>query len=296
MAGVLYVLEDFVAGFFSSLFTARRTEAELLADVVLMTALADGHLSETERDGLAQAMRESDELAGLSWEKLLARAEVLAVDAPLFFDARRDVQKHLLDPFKRRQSISLAAKIVGADRPLAEEEQAILLSLAESLAIPEREARALLDEAAEAGQGRFLRIPFNNPRDGADSTIFDAIAAATDAPTLAALLFKPRAIRCAITLLAEGGTLSAVGERMTLGVHHLRIDGTITQGERKWLLRCIARDEALHADERTVLKMLVEQLQPESKLVIVHEDELTASDEAFLDGLDPARVLRLALS
>jgi uncharacterized tellurite resistance protein B-like protein len=284
---------DVLPGFWSSLFSSGRPERELLADVVLMTALADGALSEGERDGLARAMREEDELAGISWDWILERAKVLAEDAPLFGDARRAVEEQLADPFRRRQSIALAARVIGADRQLAEEERAILLSLAQGFGIDERETNKILEETG-AGSA-FVRLRFNDPRVADASTLFDALTDARADDAIAALLFKPRAIRTAMTTLAPGGKLVEVGERMQIGLHQLRIDGTIELGPKKWHLRCLAPNESMHADERIVLKMLAGQLGEDTQVVVVHESELYAADDAFLQSQDPARIRPLQI-
>lgn len=283
-----------MAGFLSSLFSSGRPERELLADVILMTALADGALSEAERDGLARAMQDEDELAGLEWGAILERAKELEEDAPLFSDARKDVGKRLKDPFRRRQSIALAARIIGADRDLAEEERAILLSLAHGFGIDERETNKILEEAAEASGGRFLRLRFNDPRVADAATLFEAIGDAKDEAVVSALMFKPRAIRTAMTLLAPGGKLTEVGDRLQIGLHQLRIDGTVELGPRTWHLRCIAANEAMHADERIVLKMLAEQLDEDTQVVVVHETELYAADEAFVASM-AAKIVSLRI-
>ncbi len=274
-----------LAGFLSSLFSSGRPERELLADVILMTALADGALSESERDGLARAMQDEDELAGLTWEWILERAEELADDAPLFSDAREAVSKHLDDPFRRRQSIALAARVIGSDRDLAEEERAILLSLAHGFGIDERETKRILEEAAEASGGRFVRLRFNDPRVADAATLYDALGEASEEAVVAALLYKPRAIRTAMTMLAPGGKLTEVGDRLQIGLHQLRIDATVELGPRTWHLRCIAANEAMHADERIVLKMLAGQLDEYTQVVVVHETDLYAADDAFVSQM-----------
>lgn len=280
-----------MGGIFSTLFSSRRPQGALLADVILMTALADGSLDQSERDGLAQALRNEELLEDLEWDEILDRAEEIEHDAPLFSDTRREVAKHLKDPAIRRRAITLAARVVGTNRQLEDEERAILSSIAEGFSIPEDEARSIIDEALAEQGSAYVRIKFNDPRTLDLVDLPDAIRRTPDDQALAALLFKPHAIRTAISARLEGAKVDAVGEKLQVGLHELRIDATVTSGSERWLIRCVAPGEALHEDEYAVLKMLLEQMEKDTYLMVVHTDELPPGDEAFLQGLDAPRLV-----
>lgn len=249
-----------------------------------MTALVDGGLNQRERDALSHLLTKHDALRGLEWSTVLARADELADDAPLFSDAREDVAKRLTDPERCRFAIALAAEMASADEHVEEEEHAILMTLANSLGIPDEEAQEMVDAAASRDRAGPVRVAFNDPRKTDESSLADAVRKAKTNRHLAALLFKPRAIRGVATQL-EQGKVTKVGTRVPIGLHHLRIDGTITHESKQWLVRCVAPGEALHDDEYTVYKMLVEQLDDKTTLVFAHAGELVPADEDFLDSL-----------
>lgn len=281
---------------FIPLLGESRRERELLCDIILMAVLADGMISQTELDGIAKTLNTYDEFDGLQWDWVMHRAQELREDAPLFFDTREALVQELTDPRLRVLGLTLAAQIVSAERPLEEEERALLDSLGQAFEIPEPEREVLLSRPSELARDiGFFRGPFNDPTQETPKQLFDAIANSADAPELRALMYKLGAIRKVMDNHLEGeASILGLGETMKMGPLHFRVDALIELEKTRYLLRCLADGEALHPEEHKLLRLVVNQRMAENAMMwVVHQGVLSPADESMLEGLEPSKFKRL---
>lgn len=263
-----------------------------MVDIILMAALADGSVSEETLDRIASTLQRNPRFEGLDWEWVLQRSQELALDAPLFSDARAALVEALVDPTSRRLGISLGAKIVSAERPLAEEERAILYSLAQAFDIPDAETEKLLEPWSpdELDQG-YLRSRYNDPNDLRAPPLFDAVAKAPTDAEVRLLIYKLCAARRLADELAELGGLTGVGETIRVGDREYRVDAVFDlETGGRYLVRFLAEGEALYPAERPILSTLQARMNEESLLVIVHQGALSPPDSAFLRSLDQTKL------
>jgi hypothetical protein len=262
-----------------------------MVDVILMAALADDALSQTTLDLIAKAIQKNQELAGISWEWIVARSRELALDAPLFSDTRQAVIAELEDRSLRRFAISLAAKIVGAGRQLSSGERAILSELDFELKIMGTDLDKLLIPSEGEDARGFLRSITNDPTDLEAPTLFDAIAKAQNDDELRLLTYKLYAIRRMIDLLPAGAELTSVAEGVRMGHHFARVDAVIDlPNSGRFIVRCLAEGETMHAAEHECLAGIAGELKELSFLTIVHQGSITPMDQEFLDGLDQTKL------
>lgn len=263
-----------------------------MVDIILMAALADGTLCDATLDRIAGTLQRHARFDGLEWEWVVQRSQELALDAPLFSDARAALVRSLADPASRRLGISLAAKIVSAERPLAEEERAILYSLAEAFDIPEPELDELLKPWAEEERVEgYLRSRYNDPNDPQAPSLFDAMARTDSDSELRLLMYKLCAARRLADSVADEGTLAGVGENIRVGPREYRVDAMIDlETGGRYVVRFLAEGEALYPAERAILSTLQARMNEESLLVIAHQGTISGPDTAFLRGLDQTKL------
>jgi hypothetical protein len=261
-----------------------------MVDIVLMPALADGVISQDTLDRLAKAIQRQPELNGLSWEWVLARADELSLDAPLFSDTRESLAEQLPDSARRRLGISLAAKIVGAGRPLVDDARAILAELASSFGIYGDELERLL-APSEGDEARgFIRASCNEQRADAPS-LFDALTVAETDEEIRVLLFKLYAIRRVIDAILPGAELVTLCDTFRAGVHSGRVDAVLDlQNAGQCVIRCLAEGEALHPEEHRMINSVAGELKELSFLMIAHQGSIALMDQALFKGLDPTRL------
>ena len=274
-----------------------------MLEVLLMAALADGDLTPDEYDRIGRAMRDHPGLAGIDWDLVVHRAGQLAEDAPLFFETRQALPLRIAEPDERRRAIALAARVVGAERPLVDEERAVLTSVADTFEIPESELQALLgpsESAPASGSNHlgFVRCDFNAPDDPAHRDLFTALRAAEDDEQRRLVLFKLTAARhVQWRLSAEGPVeLLKTGERLRFGPDVFRVDALFERSGTRILARFLSSDEALHRREHAILKVLADRLPETASLLVAHEGPLSPEDRSFVEGFDPHRLWTVPLS
>ena len=272
-----------------------RLTPELLADVLLMAVLADGRLTEGEVDALSWTMAHRPELAGLEWDWLILRASEVAEDAPLFFDLRQHLAASVTDPKDRRVALTLANRVAGAHGPLAEEEQALLRSLAEAFGIGEAEQTELL-RAPPPGSPRFTwrRSSYSDPTAPA-VPFFDALARAADPGEARILIHRLHAIRALWDTRFRDGKLCQFGHRIEVDDHHVRIDGVFLHNGRTAWLRTLATGEALYPRERKLLARLLAQRPKDTDLYVTHTGPLSPADRSTLENRSEINLVELAL-
>jgi hypothetical protein len=262
-----------------------------MVDVILMAALAEEGLTQTTFDLIGKAMQRHQELAGLSFEWIAARAHELALDAPLFSDTRRTVIEELTDRSLRRLAVSLAAKIVGAGRPLKNEERALLGELGFELEIMGTDLDKLLEPSTPEEARGFYRAACNDPTDPEAPTLFDAISQAENDDELRPLTYKLYAVRRILDTLPPGSELVSVAESVRMGPHFARLDGTVDLANAgQCFIRCLADGEALHPAEHASLAGIASELKELSFLAIAHQGSISPMDQEFLDGLDQTKL------
>lgn len=266
------------------------SDRERIADVALMTALADSLISESALAQIIRSMLEYVELEGIAPEWMVRRTEELRDNAPLFSEIREQLVRELTDPRMRKLALSIAAKIVGSNRELLEEERAVLYSLAQAFRIPDGERNALLAPwRASIFIGDtlgFNRCEFNAPDLSTDQTIFEAMGAAVTDPEFRLLVHKVSAARHLLTQTFEGGDIDAVGEVLRLGPYGFRIDTLFRHNLHHYIARFLGPAEALHPLEHSLLGMMAHRLDEAVHVLVVHSDDLSSTDRVFLAGLD----------
>jgi uncharacterized tellurite resistance protein B-like protein len=268
-----------------------------MIDVVLMAALADGDLTDEERDRIGRAIRDVEDLHGLDWDWVLARGDELALEAPLFFDARQTLDR-LTDPARRRSALTIAANVVAADRPLFDEERALLGSVARRFDIEDDEFTRLIEPSRLPGPGRgFERSRFNDPTLTRKVEWVDALQDAENEGQRRLLLYKLAGLRLLTwTAFADDeARVIRVGERLRFGAYVFRVDGVLEVGTRRWLCRFLAPAEALHPGEQPMIRTLADRLPETAAILVAHFGQLSPADASFLQGFDPRRVHRVEL-
>lgn len=267
-------------------------EPAALCELILMVALADGHLEQAELDGLARAI-ESGALGSLSWDFAMERAAALAEDAPLFFEARDQLALKLVDPLERKTGLALAARIASAHRPLDDAERALLHSVAKTFALTDRELEQLLSKNQKAGPAEglaYVRSRFNDPSARGDATLFDYLGETREDSELRALMYKVSGVRRAATKLFESSEVVSLGELRSLGSERLRIDAIVDANERRWLMRFLAPGEALWHQEHALWLRLSEELMPAEAILFFTAEAPALADQSLLKRLNPSRV------
>ena len=281
-------------GFFQSFlgsFDRTGRQREALVELLLMAALADGDATLAEIDRIARAIETQDALRGLDWTWVSQRLEEIREDGPLFFETRQRLGKNLKDPELRRSGLSLAAQFLGT--PLAEEERALLDSVADAFEIPSEERESLFAPWSETDLFRvgYVRCGFNNPDVPPRTTFIEALANTEHDVEFALLTYKLLAARSAMTRFSESTELTSLGEPLELAGASLRIDALLEHEGKSFLGRFLARGEALHPREHELMREVIARIEPSAALFIGYADALSPPDEAFLKTLDPDRVV-----
>ena len=272
-----------------------RLTPKLLADALLMAVLADGRLTEQEADALSWTLAHRAELAGLEWDWLILRASELVEDAPLFFDLRQRLAEEVTDPRDRRLALTLAHRVAGAHGPLAEEEEALLRSLAQAFEIGEMEQAELL-RAAPPGSPKFTwrRSAYSDPT-RKPTTFFDALSAAGDPGEARILIHRLHAIRAAWDTRFRTAKLGMLGHTVAIEGHHLRIDAVLRHQNRIVWFKTLAVGEALYPRERHLLKPLLAQRPPGTDMVLAYSGPLSPADHSTVEALSELERFELKL-
>jgi hypothetical protein len=201
------------------------------------------------------------------------------------------VIQELGDRSLRRFAISLAARIVGAGRPLRNEERAILSELGFELEIMGTDLdKLLVPSEGEEARG-FLRAAVNDPSDEDAPTLFDSIANAAGDEELRLLTYKLYALRRVLDTLPPGSDLVSAAEAVRMGPHFARVDGVIDLADAgQCVVRCLAEGEAMHPAEHTALAGISSELKELSFLMIAYQGSISPMDQEFLDGLDQTKL------
>lgn len=273
-----------------------------LADVVLMVALADSFASDAELERIAESIGSYAELEGVDFDYIYARIEELQLTAPLFSEEREHLVRDLTDPRARRLSLALAAKLVGETRELAEEERVLLVSLADAFKIPEAERVPLFAPwrpgAVFGDEKSYVRSEYNSPERSERRAFFDAMGADSDAE-FRIFTHKVAAIRHLITKLFEGAEILGLGEPIPVGPYTFHADALIEHqtptsqaiGYQRYITRILSAGESMHEAEHSILATLVQRLDVNAHILVVHTGDLTAQDKVFLQSFD-ATLLR----
>jgi hypothetical protein len=273
-----------------------QSDRERIADVILMTALADALIAGPELErvkGLILAYSELEDL-GRAWVD--ERADELSDNAPLFSEERRQLARELTDPSMRKIALSYATKIIAPDRPLQEEEQALLDSLAAAFRLSDSDRNTLLvpwNNPAQFAPDSFnyQRCEFNAPDRLKDQSIFESMAKTDEDDEFRMLVHKVSAMRNLMTkLFEEGGEVHGVGGILRIGPYGFRIDALIAHDYAHHVARFLGPGEALHPLEHGVLSMMAHRLDSAVRVLVVHAEDLSHSDRVFLAGMDPNRV------
>ncbi len=270
-----------------------------LLEVLLMVALADGDIGPDEWDRIGRAVRDFPDLQGLDWDEVVHAAEVLAEEAPLFFDARARVVEQLQDRPRQLLALSIAARVIGGSRPLTEEERVVLASLAVAFGIEDGDVEELVEQRSPLHPGTedlgITRCAFNGPS-AAPQDIWSALQQAQD-DERRMLLFKLTAARRVMWTLTgeEPPSLIKLGELIGFGSERFRLDALIEYDARRLICRFLAPGEALHRSEHAVLQTILSRLPETAEVLVAHQGPLSPEDDSFLRERDPSRlrVLRI---
>lgn len=277
-----------------------------LADVVLMVALADSFASDAELERIAESIGSYAELAGVDFDYIYPRIEELQLTAPLFSEEREQLQRELTDPRARRLALTLAAKLVGETRPLAEEERAMLVGLADNFRIPELERAPLFTPwkhpSQFGGSSIYVRSHFNSPERAETQPFFEFMGTIENDTEFKMLTHKVAAVRHLITKLFEGAEVLAMGEAIPVGPYTFHSDAILeylenaqgtTQsiGYQRYIVRFLSTGETMHEAEHSILSTLIHRLDVNAHILVVHTSDLSTKDKVFLSGFD-ANLLR----
>ncbi|MCK6544907.1 hypothetical protein L6R52_03505 [Myxococcota bacterium] len=291
-------LESIFSGIDSPL-SARRH----LAEMVLMVALADAFLGDADLAQLLRALATYAELQGLDPAWLAQRAAELREGAPLFSEARAQLARDVDAPNLARLGLALAAKLVARARPLGEEEKVMLHGLADALRIPRPERAQLFapwrPSTVYKPDARFVPCPFNDPERPEHLEFFDAMRTTASDGEFRMLTQKVTTLRAAISKLFDTAEVLAVGEAIGVGPFLLRTEALVERandaddepGFQRWLVRCLAPQEALHPAEHAMIATLALRLDESAHILVVHSDELSATDKVFLQS-QPSNLVR----
>ena len=269
-----------------------RLTPPLLADVLLMAMLADGRLTETKLDALSWSMAHRPELAGLEWDKLLVRASKIAEDAPLFFDLRQRLAASISDPKDRRLALALAARVAGASAPLAEEEQALLRSLAAAFEIGDAEQAELLRRPPPGSPAfTWRRTGYSDPT-VPPAPFFEALAHAREPGDVRVLAHRLHALRILLDTRFRDAVLLELGHPLPVDGEHFRIDGILqNDGQAVWA-KTLAAGESLHPRERALLPGIKRKSERAGiALCISHSGPLSPPDSLLFEELDDLEIL-----
>jgi hypothetical protein len=270
-----------------------------LADVVLMVALADSFASDAELERVAESIGSYAELEGVDFDYIYPRIEELQLTAPLFSEERENLVRDLTDARARRLALALAAKLVGETRELAEEERAMLVSLADAFKIPEAERVALFapwkSTAAFGDEKNFVRGTFNAPERTEKRSFFEIMSSENEA-TFKILTHKVTAVRHLITKLFEGAEVLGLGEAIRVGPYTFHADAILEHqqttsqeiGYQRYITRFLSAGEAMHDTEHSILTTLVQRLDVNAHVLVVHTGDLSAHDKIFLQSFEPS--------
>ncbi|MGF1509964.1 MAG: tellurite resistance TerB family protein [Myxococcota bacterium] len=284
-----------MSGIFEAIWGPGAGDAALLMDVPLMAALADGALTALEYDRLGRLLNDRPELQSLEWDHVIHRGRQLSLEAPLFFDARQQLQR-LTDSARQRLALSFAARVVGSDQPLADEEQAVLASVAEIFEIPDGELAELIEPwlgpSVDRTELGFFRSEWNDPARRSDEGSFEALRSATDPHQRKILLYKWVGLRLLTWTEARGSLpqLARVGEQLPFGDYTFRLDGILEVGSRRWMSRILSPNEALHRTEHVVLRSLAERLPEDASVMVGHFSRLSPEDHSFSQSFEPDQI------
>lgn len=258
---------------------------ERLADVLLMAVLADGRLTEGEADALSWTLAHRPELAGLAWDDLILRARELVEEAPLFSDLRARLTEELTDPADRRRALTLANRVAGAQGPLAEEEEALLRSLANAFEIGEAE-QAELFRAPPPGSPRFTwrRSAYSDPTIPKPKPFFDLLADARDPGEARILLHRLHVIRAIWDTRFRDAKLGMLGHTVATDGHHIRIDAVFRHQARIVWIKALAPGESLYPRERQLWGTLLANKPRNTDLYLVYSGPMSPADIGTIDG------------
>lgn len=273
-----------------------------LADVVLMVALADSFVSDAELERIAESIGSYAELTGVSFDYIYPRIEELQLTAPLFSEEREQLVRELTNPRGRRLALALAARLVPEGRALAEEERAMLMSLADAFKVPESERAALLSSWAPpdtfGDTSAYQRCSVNSPERLEKKPFFEMMGATESEAEFRMMAHKVTSTRHLITKLFDGAEVLGVGEMIRVGPYAFHADAILEHivpekqdlGYQRYIARFLAPGEALHALEQGVLATLAQRLDQNAHILVVYSGDLSAGDRVFLNSFDPAIV------
>lgn len=291
-------MSGILEGLWSS-WSGNRSSAEAMVEVLLMASLADGELTPEGYDRIARALRDHPQLHTADWDWVVHRAGELAEEAPLFFDARVAIAERLTDRNDQRLALTMAARLVGAGRPLDEAPRAVLGALAGAFGIPEVEQSGLFGPSGvvDSTDLGFARCDFNEPTRRESPSLFEALRGAESDIERRLLLFKLVGVRRLLWSLGSTPAAHVVklGERLRFEQLHFRVDAVVEHEGRRSLVRFLAANEALHRAEHGLMRALAERLPETASVLVVHDGPLSPEDDSFIRGVDPERLGTRAL-
>lgn len=253
---------------------SRRSAAkEAAAELVLISAIAEGRLNEASLDRFARALIERRELVGVGWTWLLSRAEQLTLQAPLFTEARARVAEGLRNSDLAPDALDFARRLVGPAAPQAE---ALLADVARRLRLRPPDLGPLPPTVQ--------RCRFDDPSNPNDLPFHTALGMA-DPIERRLLLFKLRAARGCLHALGPKARLNAIGRRLPVGDDLFRASAEYGLPEGDALARFLAPGEALHRVERRLILALVANMVSGQQLVVAFESQLLPPDQELLSEL-----------
>jgi hypothetical protein len=267
-----------------------------LAELVLMVALADAFISGDALKELIRDLTRYTELEGVDVAWLTKRAAELRDGAPLFSEARAQLVRDLGSPSLARLGLALAAKVVGAKGPLEDEAKVLLHGLADAFRIPTSERGLLFapwrPSTTYKTDARFVLSAFNDPERPEHVEFFDAMRTTASDTEFRMLTQKVTTLRAAISKIFDTADVLAVGEAIQVGPYLLRVEALVERpnddgdepGFQRYLVRCLAPQEALHPLEHALIATLALRLDESAHILVVHSDDLSATDKVFLQG------------
>ncbi len=265
-------------------------QKEALIDLLLMASMADGVVSQGDLDRIARAIETESALSGIEWDRVQERIPGIEEDAPLFSETRARVARTLRSAQLQALGLQLAAEFFG--EPLADEEKALLRSLAEAFEFDDDTTEDLIVpwRKIDPLQSGYRRCRFNDPEGNKHLSLAEALADASDDEELGLLSFKLAAARAALTSLPEGAELVSVGESVEIGEDLFRVDALIRQGEQSFVARFLDENEAMYPREHALLPEVLERMESTVSIYVGFAGALAPPDEGALQLLDPARV------
>lgn len=264
----------------------RGTGAEAIVELCLVLALAQDRLDQTVLDRLARAVDDGPELYGVDWDWLVARAEQLRAEAPLFFDARGRIAEGLLRGGHAEQALAFARRLLEGG-PL-EDAEVILADMA---------ARLGLEPPAPGAPPLpgLARARFDDPENPSEVPFHVALAHA-DRDERRLLLFKLAAARACLRELGPGSSVTDLGRHIPVGHGLFRADALIDAPDGRYTCRFLAPGEALHPAEHRLISAMARDLGFGQRLLVAHLGRIAPPDAALLDALAPEVMRRVDLS